>query len=93
MAGESGSAVNERHYFVDEAGDPVLFNRRKQVVVGKQGCSKLFILGLLDVAYPDTLSRELGALRQQLLADPYFKGVPSMQPKTAKDGFCLSREG
>ncbi|MEK6677714.1 MAG: DUF3800 domain-containing protein [Planctomycetota bacterium] len=67
------------HYFVDEAGDPTLFNRRKQVVVGVEGCSTYFMVGLLDVTAPEALGRELSDLRKQMLADPYFKGVPSMQ--------------
>ncbi len=72
------------HYFVDEAGDPTLFNRRKQVVVGTEGCSTYFMLGLLDVSTPEALGQELNDLRQKMLADPYFKGVPSMQPERRK---------
>ena len=74
----------KKYYFVDEAGDPVLFNRRKQIVVGQEGCSNFFMLGLLDVAAPDALGRELAELRRQILADPYFKGVPSMQADRKK---------
>lgn len=36
-----------RRYFVDEAGDPVLFNRRREVVVGRDGCSRYFVIGCL----------------------------------------------
>jgi hypothetical protein len=28
------------YYFVDEAGDPVLFNRKERVIVGDEGCSR-----------------------------------------------------
>jgi hypothetical protein len=73
-----------RHYFVDEAGDPVLFNARKRVVVGNQGCSAYFVVGKVDVDKPDYLAAELDALRKQLLSDPYFNGVPSMQPQQRK---------
>ncbi len=52
-----------RHYFVDEAGDPVLFNRRKQIVVGTEGCSGYFLLGLLDIPDPGALGIALGTLR------------------------------
>ncbi len=70
-----------RHYFVDESGDGVLFNRKGRVVVGAEGCSRFFILGLVDIPAPDILGRELYDLRTGLLADPYFKGVPSIQPE------------
>jgi hypothetical protein len=69
-----------RHYFVDEAGDPTLFNRKKQIIVGAAGASNYFILGKVDVESPALVADKLNSLRQQLLADPYFQGVPSMQP-------------
>jgi hypothetical protein len=72
------------HYFVDESGDPTLFARRRQIIVGQDGCSNYFILGKLEVDDPDSLNRELDSLRAELLADPYFKSVPSMQPDEGK---------
>lgn len=72
------------HYFVDEAGDPVLFAGKGRVLVGSNGCSKYFIVGKLDVAEPERLSAKLEALRAELLADPYFKRVPSFQPEWKK---------
>lgn len=77
-------AERKRHYFVDEAGDPVLFNRRKQIVVGSEGCSTFFMLGILEVAAPENLAKDLAELRHSILADPYLKGVPSMQPERKK---------
>ena len=73
-----------RFYFVDEAGDPVLFGKRGQVIINTDGCSRFFILGILDCNQPDKLSNELDELRQNLLADEYFKKVPSMQPEARK---------
>jgi hypothetical protein len=32
------------HYFVDEAGTPTLFRRRRKSIVDVAGCSKFFIL-------------------------------------------------
>ena len=78
-----------RHYYVDEAGDPDLFNRRKRVIVGKSGCSAFFILGLVDAEQPQALSRELGELRADLLANPYFSRVPSMQPASRKTALAF----
>lgn len=72
------------HFFVDEAGDPTLFEAKGRILVGEQGCSKTFILGKLDVDAPLALHTALEALRAELLADPYFKRVPSMQPERGK---------
>ena len=89
MAPSPKSVPTTRHYFVDEAGDGTLFNRRGQIIVGTPGCSNYFILGLLDVADPLTLARDLDALRAELLADPYFAGVPSMQPQAQKTALAF----
>jgi hypothetical protein len=67
------------HYFVDEAGDGTLFNKKKQVVVGREGCSSYFILGVLEVAQPQALHDALEILRAELIADTYLAKVPSMQ--------------
>lgn len=72
------------HYFVDEAGDPRLFDSKGRVVVGTEGCSKYFILGKLDVDEPAALTAAMEKLRADLQADPYFKGMPSMGPAQKK---------
>ena len=78
-----------RHYFVDEAGDGNLFNKKGRLRYGEEGCSLYFILGVLDVPDPDRISQELNALRAQLLADPYFRKIPSMQPEARKTGLSF----
>lgn len=75
-----GRPCTVTHYFVDEAGDPTLFRKGGRCIVGEEGCSECFLLGLLDVRDHDALSADMGQLRAQLLADPYFAAVPSMQP-------------
>lgn len=74
----------KRYYFIDEAGDGVLFNRRGKVIIGSEGNSKFFMLGLLHVEDPLLLDRKLRELRQEVLADPYFAGVPSLRPESKK---------
>jgi hypothetical protein len=59
MNSETKNQLSVRHYFVDEAGDGTLFDARGQVIVGREGCSHYFILGVLDVADPERLSRDL----------------------------------
>lgn len=80
----SAAPTTVKHYFVDEAGDPILFDGKGKVLIGFEGCSRYFAVGLLDM--PDTVSlgTDLNKLRADLLADPYFKNVPSMQPEAKK---------
>ena len=74
------------HSYVDEAGDPTLFGRKRGsgVIVGNDGCSKFFILGKLEVTDPESLATHLTDLRHELLADPYFAGVESFKPERPK---------
>jgi len=76
-------------YFVDEAGDPTLFNRKGRVIVGDEGCSRYFILGKLEIEEPGVLAAQLATLRQELVADPYFKAVPSMQSAQRKTALAF----
>jgi Protein of unknown function (DUF3800) len=76
--------TNALYFFVDEAGDPTLFDAKGRILVGQEGCSKTFIVGKLDVAEPAARHTALEQLRANLLADPYFKRVPSMQAERGK---------
>ncbi len=78
-----------RHYFVDEGGDSVLFSRRGKALVGTEGCSRFFILGLLDVLDPIALKDSFDQLRTRLMSDSYFKNVPSMQPSNKKTALAF----
>lgn len=84
MTDDSPQVSAVKFYFVDEAGDPTLFDRRGKSIAGTEGCSKFFILGKLDVANPAQLSTDLTKLRLSLLADPYFQNVPSIQASERK---------
>lgn len=65
--------ISPRSYFVDEAGDSDIFNKKGKVIIGSAGFSKYFILGLLDIPNPKGIESDLNDLRLQLLKDPYFK--------------------
>ncbi|MDY7110149.1 MAG: DUF3800 domain-containing protein [Planctomycetota bacterium] len=72
------------HYFVDEAGCLTLFDKRGRIIVGEQGASKVFMVGVAHIPDPDRVDETLDTLRSTLLNDPYFAGVPSMQPEMKK---------
>ncbi len=80
----SNSHLSFSRYYVDEGGDSTLFSRTGKVLVGTEGCSRFFILGLLDVPDPVTLKERFDRLRAQLMSDSYFNDVPSMQPSKRK---------
>lgn len=73
-----------RHYFVDEHGDGTLFDSKGRVIVGTEGCSTHFALGVLDVPDPARLSAALSDLRASIIANPYFRGIESLKPERQK---------
>lgn len=81
--------LTTHHYFVDEAGDGNIFDKRGNIIIGTPGCSKFFILGLLDVPDPQSLRQRLIDLRIQLLSDTRFKNIPSMQKDQNKTYFSF----
>jgi len=74
----------QKFYYVDEAGDGNIFDKKGRVLIGQEGCSKYFILGVLDFNNMEILANELSELHRNLLMDPYFSKVPSMLPSNRK---------
>lgn len=71
-------------YFVDETGDGVIFDGKGRVLVGTGKVQDYFTVGMVECWTMEGLTKDLADLRAQLLADPYFRGVPSMQPEAKK---------
>jgi len=71
-------------YFVDETGDGVIFDGKGRVLVGTGKVQDYFTLGMVECWSLEKLTEDLAALRAQLLTDPYFKGVPSLQPEAKR---------
>jgi hypothetical protein len=77
------------HHFIDEAGDLSLFNRRKQVVLGTEGVSNYFMVGVAYVPEPTAVQSGLEQLRAEVLADPFLNRVPSLDPARFKTAVCF----
>ena len=76
-------------YFIDEGGDDTLFAKGGESVLGRDGVSNYFMLGKLEIHDPPVLRGKLEALRQSLLADSYFSGIPSFDPANLKTALGL----
>ena len=79
------TAENAPHlYFVDESGDGVIFDSKGRVLVGTGTVQDFFTVGMVECWDLPQLTTDLTELRKRLLSDPYFKGVPSLQPEAKK---------
>ncbi len=81
-------SVRSVHYYLDEAGDTTFFGKRKINIIGQNGVSKCFILGMVNFRESLTDVRlKVLDLQKSVCSDPYFKEVPSIQKKIAKGGY------
>lgn len=67
------------NYFVDEAGDPVFYNARGELIVGTEGCSQILIIGYIRTPDPKPLRDALENVRAEVRKDKYLKSIPSVQ--------------
>ena len=72
------------HLLVDEAGTPDIFDAKGRSHIGQSGCSRFFVLGMLEVDDPRPLAEALTGLRESLMRDPYFASAESFRPERRK---------
>jgi len=58
-------------------------------LLGSSGVSNYFMIGMLELPDPYEAHKELEDLRDDLVNDPYFDGVPSMQPGEKKTALAF----
>jgi hypothetical protein len=70
-------------FFVDESGDLSRFDKKGRSLLGQEGVSKAFMLGVLrfddDI---ESVTKDFEDLRIDLLNDPCLKSIPSLTQKT-----------
>ncbi|MDR6803231.1 hypothetical protein J2Y45_000501 [Dyadobacter sp. BE34] len=80
----------KRHRFLDEAGDTTFYGKGKVPIVGQQGVSKCFILGMLKINEPlEKVREKILSLQEAIEKDPYFGQVSSIEKRKAKGGFYI----
>lgn len=67
------------YYFVDEAGDPCFYDKHGNFIVGKDGCSKILMLGFIETDEPKHIRQALSQVREKVKNDPYLKDIPSLE--------------
>jgi hypothetical protein len=82
--------THQYHRFLDEAGDTTFYGKGKIPLVGSDGVSNYFLLGMLTVNEPlDVVRKKVIELQNNIVSDPYLLEVPSIQKKKNKAGYFL----
>lgn len=80
----------EYHRFLDEAGDTTFYSKSGAPLLGNEGVSNCFILGMLKIKDPlDEVRKSILDLEHQIASDEWFSKVPSIQKKKKKMGYFL----
>lgn len=66
------------YFFVDEAGDPVFYDKRGRFIVGEEGCSKILMLGFICTDRPEPLRKAILSLKEEIKKDKYLEKIPSI---------------
>jgi hypothetical protein len=78
------------HRFIDEAGDMTFFGKGKVDLLGTNGVSKAFMLGMVHIKQPLPEIRSLITdFTDQISTDPFFNEIPSIKKRIQKDGMFL----
>ena len=71
-------------YYVDEAGDGVLFGRRGRNRLLDADAHRFFMLGMVRCDNDEEIGSTLSALRRDLMGHALYASIPSMQPEAGK---------
>ncbi len=77
------------HRFLDEAGDTTFYGKGKKNIIGTNGVSNTFILGMVKVKDPlDEVREKINKLQLKITKDEFYH-VPSVLKKVNKTGYYL----
>ncbi len=88
--GDGKNKTETTHRFLDEAGDTTFYGKGRRIIVGQQGVSLSFGIGMLKIKGDICAVRQQVAdLQNQIEQDRYLNVIPSIRKKIDKGGFFL----
>lgn len=79
--------IKLNHRFLDEAGDTTFYAKGKKSIIGTNGVSHCFIIGMVKFKQPLSVIRNDISLMQQKIANDPFYDVASVRKKKATTGY------
>lgn len=70
--------TEHRYFYVDETGDANFFGSGGKLIVGSEGCSRIFGVGFLRTVNPTAIREKLIELRIRIAEDRYLAKIPSL---------------
>jgi hypothetical protein len=90
---ESKHIIKTNHRFLDEAGDCTFYGKKRTNIIGTEGVSNCFILGLVKFKEPlAPLRQEVMALQKRVESDPYFQVASVIKKKNSSGYFFHAKD-
>lgn len=90
MSGEARDPVLKEvtHRFLDETGDTTFYGAGKKMILGADGVSLSFGIGIVRIDRPlSEVRAEIAALQRKVEGDPLLNSIPSVRKRTLTGGF------
>lgn len=79
--------LKEYHRFLDESGDTTFYGKGKRIIIGEEGVSNCFILGMVKFKTKlEPIRDKVLAMQREIENDEYYL-IPSIRKKVEKSGF------
>jgi hypothetical protein len=83
-SGQESPLPTTIHFFVDEAGDGVLFGPKGRDRLQDKDARRFFILGMVQLADQQKVESVLQELRNHLLSHPLYASIHTLRPEVGK---------
>ncbi len=88
MQAKKKKVLKQYHRFLDESGDTTFFGKKKRIIIGEDGVSKCFILGMVKFKTKlEPIRDQVVKMQNEIVSDEYFKDIPSVKKKLDKVGY------
>jgi predicted GNAT family N-acyltransferase len=76
------------HRFIDEMGDPTFYGKGRRLILGQEGVSLSFGLGIVKIQKDlETVRNEVREIQKSVENDPLFNTIPSVKKRIENGGF------
>ena len=88
MPSKNRTLLKEYHRFLDESGDTTFYGKKKRIIVGDNGVSKCFIIGMVKFKTKlDPIRDQIIEMQNEIVSDEFYQDIPSIKKKVNKGGY------
>jgi hypothetical protein len=84
----SSSKLYQYHRFLDESGDPTFFGKGDKCIIGENGVSLSFMLGMVKINSDlEPIRKKIIEMQNEVINDILYKDIPSIKKKAEKNRY------